>query len=67
MDLALDGIRVLDLSEYVSDAYCAKLPGASGAEVRQSDPGERVLVQGAYLPLSFFHRIYSVDTGLSRK
>lgn len=30
---ALDGIKVLELSEYISGPYCAKLLGAFGAEV----------------------------------
>ncbi len=45
---ALSGIKVLDLSEYVSGAYCTKLMGAFGADVIKierpdgGDPARRV-------------------------
>jgi CoA:oxalate CoA-transferase len=41
MDRALEGVRVLDISEYVSGPYCAKLLGAFGAEVIKLErPGQ---------------------------
>ena len=33
MESALEGIRILDLSEYISGSYCAKLLGSFGADV----------------------------------
>lgn len=41
MDKALEGIRVLDLGEYVSGSYCAKLLSAFGADViKVEKPGQ---------------------------
>ena len=48
MEKALDGIRVLDLGEYVSASYCGKLLGLFGAEVikvenaEDGDPARKV-------------------------
>jgi len=51
-DGALTGIKVLDLSEYISGAYCAKLLGAFGAEVvkvEQPDYGDPARGVGPFL------------------
>jgi crotonobetainyl-CoA:carnitine CoA-transferase CaiB-like acyl-CoA transferase len=52
MDGALKGVRVLDLSEYVSGAYCAKLLGAFGADVikiEKPDHGDPARSVGPFL------------------
>jgi CoA:oxalate CoA-transferase len=51
-DRALTGIKVLDLSEYISGAYCAKLLGAFGAEVvkiEKPDHGDPARSVGPFL------------------
>ena len=41
MEQALHGLRVLDLGEYISAPYCARMLAASGAEVIKVErPGE---------------------------
>ena len=51
-DQALSGIKVLDLSEYVSGAYCTKLMGAFGADVikiERPDGGDPARNVGPFL------------------
>ncbi|MBW2085685.1 MAG: CoA transferase [Deltaproteobacteria bacterium] len=49
---ALEGIKVLDLSQYISGSYCAKLLGALGAEVikvEKPGPGDKARSIGPFL------------------